>query len=41
MRLLFSLMVAGAAILCGCRGGDPLSSENAMSLLKERNAEPV
>ena len=41
MRLLFSLILAGSAILCGCRGGDPLNADTAMALLKDRNAETV
>jgi hypothetical protein len=30
-----------AAILGGCRGGDPLDADNAMALLRERNIEAV
>jgi hypothetical protein len=30
-----------AAILAGCRGGDPLDADTAMALLRERNIEAV
>src|SRR2546423_1541349 len=35
------LLATIAALSIGCRGGDPIDYETAMSLIKDRNTEPI